>query len=261
MDYGQGNAGGVGFEIQFPESLNREPIQGLVGRFSKANIERLELQGIIEGIQRLIEIYNLEGAALDSVGRIVVFTDRLGLSDQSKTNAFALRRWRKANWHNDEGKAIKNCDLLAKLDKERKKLMQRSHCRVEITYRPRRYNIVADGLASAAKELGPARQSLAVPGTKMGRRRFRGPPVELWRLKVGQRHVVHVYRKDPVGDQWHVYAEFAEGPLKGMKLTVYADSDVEHQVHRGNFYRVTLSGVFRHHVTLAPEVESVDAIA
>jgi len=46
MDYGSKSPGGVGIEIEFPDSVTLEPIKLEIGKYINANIERLELETI-----------------------------------------------------------------------------------------------------------------------------------------------------------------------------------------------------------------------
>ena len=55
MDYGPKNAGGIGLEIFFPEFVGLESIKKSIGSYEGANIERMELEAIIQGMKEVLE--------------------------------------------------------------------------------------------------------------------------------------------------------------------------------------------------------------
>ena len=110
MQYDSKSTGGVGFEIVFPESVELENIQKSFGRYEGANIERLELEGILQGMNGVLDVFQQEREKFRNVQTIIFITDRLSLADSNKTNPYRIRDWRKNKWRNHEGKAIKNID-------------------------------------------------------------------------------------------------------------------------------------------------------
>ena len=50
MDYDTRNHGGVGFVIRFPEALQLEDISHSLGRYVGGNIERMEIEALIQAM-------------------------------------------------------------------------------------------------------------------------------------------------------------------------------------------------------------------
>src|SRR5690349_12375217 len=151
MDYTSANPGGLGFIINFPDFINLEPVSVSIGRYEHANIEMIELEALVEAMKRMIEVYEEHKGDLRRVNRIILITDRFGLHDTEKTNAYQIKAWRANDWRNHEGKPIKNWRQLDDLDKTRQKLTKISGVAVTIEHRPRKKNRAADKLAKAAK--------------------------------------------------------------------------------------------------------------
>ena len=121
MDYDARSTGGIGFEIAFPDFVDLENIEKFDGRYVGANIERLELKAILQGMNEVLKSFEDNKDKLRDIQTIIVITDRLSLNDENRTNPYTIREWRKNKWYSHEGKAIKNSDLLEKIDKTRKK--------------------------------------------------------------------------------------------------------------------------------------------
>lgn len=258
MDYDSSNTGGVGFEIIFPEFLDLENIQISIGRYVGANIERLELEAILQGMREIIRLFKEPNAKLRRVNTIIFTTDRLALNDKDKTNPYRIRQWRKNNWHNYEGRAIKNSDLLDNIDKARKKIIDKTHCSVQIQYRSRKFGRRPDKLAKKAKKEPIVRDDIALKGIKIGRRKYAGAEVQYESLIAGTDLVVRVFKKDPVRDQWAIHVEISEGNLLGRTLTIYADSETERNLHRHHVYEIIIENVFTHHVTICETIEEIE---
>ena len=128
MDYSSQNPGGVGFLITFPDSVNLEPIPITIGTYIGGNIERLELEALIQAMKKTIEVFKINNDALKNIRQIIFITDRYGLIEEEKTSAYRIREWRRNKWKNHEGKPIKNHKLLDELDKTRKKLSDKTFC-------------------------------------------------------------------------------------------------------------------------------------
>lgn len=257
MDYKTRNPGGVGIQINFPDFVDLEGVEKYFGRYEGANIERLEIQGIIIGMKEVITFYEEKPEKFGGVGQIIITTDRLGLSDEYKTNPYDLQKWKSNDWKNFEEKPIKNHDLLDKLDKTRRKLGQVAKCGVRIYYRRRKYNKVADRLAEKGKRQPIADTSIALPGLKIGSRLYDGGEVNYSLLVVNTEYLVYIYLKQPIQDQWEISAEFCDGRLLGQKIKIYADSTLEGKLHRKNFYRVRITSVFTHHVRIDGDPQRV----
>jgi len=128
MEYNSKSSGGVGLHIRFPETIELQEMIKPIGRYEGANIERLELEAISQGIDLLMSLFDKEREKLNTISKIIFITDRYGLCDKEKTNAYRIRDWRHNKWRNFENKPIKNSDLLEEIDKGRKKLSQFAHC-------------------------------------------------------------------------------------------------------------------------------------
>ena len=215
MDYNARNTGGVGLEIVFPDSIDLENIKKSFGRYEGANIERLELEAILQGMNEVIELFDNNQDILANIKAIIVITDRFGLNDDDKTSQYRIREWRKNGWHNFEGKAIKNSDLLDKIDKTRKKLIDKTFCSLEINYGRRKFNKTADKLAKEGKKQPTLERNIALNGIKIGKRKFDDIGVDYRNLVKKQEYIVHVYKKEPVLDQWEISVEICEGKLFG----------------------------------------------
>lgn len=182
MDYTPNNPGGLGFIITFPDFVDLVPISCSLGMYQNANIEMLELEALIQAMKRMIEVYEEYGHLLRRVNKIILITDRFGLQDTEKTNAFQIKDWRSNNWANHEGKPIKNWKQLDELDKTRQKLNKIAKAAISIEHRPRKKNKGADKLAKAAKTGLPVNK-ITKKGEKIGRRKFDGGEVKYRILK------------------------------------------------------------------------------
>jgi ribonuclease HI len=248
MDYGSGNPGGIGFIIRFPDSIPFEPISETIGIYTGGNIERLEIEAIIQAMNKVINLFELQKDSLTNINHIIFITDRFGLCDTERTNPYKIRDWRKNSWKNFEGKPIKNHELLDKLDKARKKLSEKAYARINIEYRPRKQNRIADKLAKAGKKEGFINGSLSKKGEKIGKRKFDGQEISYNKLIMKEYLNLHVFRKDPVQEEWEVWGELCNGDNKGQKLKIYADNQLATKLKRGNNYLVRVKNIFTHHI-------------
>lgn len=257
MEYNSRNTGGVGLEIIFPDFVDLECIKKSIGRYEGANIERLELEAILQGMNEVIELFENKKDHLRNIKTIIFITDRFGLNDNDKTSPYRIREWRKNWWHNFEGKAIKNSDLLDKIDKTRKKLIDKAFCSLEIKYGRRKFNRTADKLAKEGKKQAIAKENIALKGIKIGRRKYNDINVEYKSILEKQEFFVRVYKKEPVRDQWEISVEICEGKLLGKKLIIYSDSEIERKLHRQHEYKLRIKNVFSHHVTIYKGIEKI----
>lgn len=257
MDYDSKNTGGVGFEIIFPDSVGLESIKHSLGKYEGANIERLELEAILQGIKEVIKLFKNNEDIFEDLSMIIFTTDRLGLNDEGKTSPYRIREWRKNKWHNYEGKAIKNSDLLDKIDKNRKNIADKTHCSIRIKYRRRKYNKTPDKLAKEGKKLVIVKNNIALKGAKIGKRKYNDADVEYTLLKEGEECIVHVFKKEPVRDQWEIWADICDGRYLGKKLKIYSDSEVERNLHRHHKYKIRIKKVCAYHVTIWETVEEI----
>lgn len=250
MDYDHRNTAGVGLEIRFPDFVDLESIKLSIGRYEGANIERVELEAIIQGMNEAIQVFEVYGEELEEVNMIIFITDRYGLNDNEKTSPFKIREWRRNKWHNYEGKAIKNSDLLDKIDKTRKKVFEKTHRPLRIEYGRRKFNKMADKLAKRGKKQAKAKKDIALTGLKLGKRKYDGTDVDCDLLLDKSEHIVHVFKKESVREQWAISTEFCEGAFKGRKLNIYTDDSIERKLHRHHNYMIRIKRVFTHHVTI-----------
>src|ERR1035437_1929330 len=108
MDYDSKNHGGIGYVITFPDSVGMQPISESKGIYTGANIERMEMEALIQAMEAVIDLYKTYRDELKNVAPIVFITDRYGLSDSEHTNPYQIKEWRHNNWKNYESKPIKN---------------------------------------------------------------------------------------------------------------------------------------------------------
>jgi ribonuclease HI len=257
MDYSPGNPGGIGFNISFPDCVGLSPIPISIGTYKGANIEMLEIEALLKAMEMTIEIWKEHGNQLAKVNRIIIITDRFGLRDEEKTSPYKIAVWRRNGWKNHEGKPIKNHKQLDQLDKVRKKLTQVSRRPVEIVYRRRKQNKVADRLAKAGKGAGLIINKLQKKGEKIGKRKYDGPEIVYKSVKSDMIMHINVFRKDPVQDEWEVWVEIISGDRSGCKLKIYANDTLAKKLKRGNEFIVKIRSVFRHHVSIYEEPEHV----
>lgn len=250
MNYDAKNTGGIGFEIIFPDSVELENIKESHGRYEGANIERLELEALISGMEYVISLYEKDGEKLSNINTIIFVTDRFRLNDKDGTSPFKIQEWRKNKWCNHEGKEIKNHDLLDKLDKKRKKLADLARSKVFIEYKPRKQNKVADKLAKAGKQFSISDDSIAIKGIKVGKRKFDGSEINYKSLKEKEEIHIHVFLKTPLNKQWEISSEICETTNFGKKINIYSDDKLASKLQRRHEYKVKIKKVFTHHIQI-----------
>lgn len=259
MDYSSQNPGGVGFLITFPDSVELDPIPISIGTYLGGNIERLELEALIQAMKKTNEVFEENYETLRNISQIIFITDRYGLREDYKTSAYKIREWRKNKWKNHEGKPIKNHKLLDELDKTRKKLSDKTFARVNIEYRRRKQNKAADKLAKAGKKGGLSKDKLSNKGEKIGKRKFNGPEIKYKVLKEKEKLYVHVFRKDPVQDEWEIWVEICGVDRKGNKLKIYTDDLLASKLKRRNEFVVRIKKVHNHHIRIYRTIEKPKA--
>jgi ribonuclease HI len=250
MDYTKGNPGGIGFVINFPEAVGLDPIEISGGTYYRGNIERLEIEALIQAIRETNKVFKSLFEKLKNVNTIIFITDRLGLNDKEKTSPYKIREWRRNGWKNNEGKPIKNHKLLDELDKERLKLSRAARASVNIEWRRRKQNKKADNLAKAGKIIGLPNFKLENKSEKIGKRKFDGPEINYRQFQPKDEIHVNIFRKDPVQDQWEIWAEVCAGTNLGDKFKIYADDNLSGKLKRGNEYIIRIKEAFRFHITI-----------
>jgi len=244
------NSGGVGIYAEFPDFVDIENIEEIIGTYVNANIERLELEAIIQGLDLGLRTFKEHKNELSRISKIVVVTDRKALSDSERTNAYKIKAWRKNGWKNHEGKPIKNSDLLNKLDKKRFKLNNESYKMVSIEFRRRKYNRKADKLSKVGRKRGLENESISIKGIKIGKRKFDGSEISYSKLQEKETLHVNIFKKDPVKDEWEVSAEICSGIHLGKKLKIYVDDKLQSKLMRGNEFLIRLKHIHTYHVRI-----------
>ncbi|MDP1726875.1 MAG: hypothetical protein Q8M15_08830 [Bacteroidota bacterium] len=258
MDYDKVNSGGVGFVVSFPDNLALDDRLISIGKYEGGNIERIEYEAIIQAMLHVIDLFYELQDELANINQIIFISDRFALQDSERTNVYRIREWRRNNWHNHEGKPIKNHDLLDRLDKIRKKLTDYARARVNIEYRPRKQNKAADKLAKAGKKEGLVKDSLAKKGEKIGKRLFNGNEIKYTKLRAGLELHIHVFRKDPVQEQWEVWCEICEGENKGEKLKLYVDDILAAKLKRRNQFIIKIKSVYKYHIGIYKTLKNIE---
>jgi ribonuclease HI len=257
MNYDSKNTGGIGFEVIFPDSVELENIKEKHGKYEGANIERIELEALISGMEFTLNIYDKYSEKLSNINTIIFITDRFRLNDKEGTSPFKIKEWRKNKWCNHEGKEIKNHDLLDKLDKKRKKLSDVARSKVSIEYKPRKQNRVADKLAKAGKQYSISDDSIAIKGLKVGKRKYDGTEVKYNTLKENEEIHIHVFLKIPLNKQWEISAEICESINIGKKLKIYSDDKLAAKLQRRHEYNVKIKKVYSHHIQIFRTIKAL----
>lgn len=198
------------------------------------------------------KLLDLERKALlvKNFNAIIFRTDRYSISDSGKiTPPYILRAWRKNDWCNHEGKAIKNSVLLDKLDKLRLKVHNKFYVSVYIEYIRRKFNKQADKLSRTGQRQNINR-SISIPGLKVIKRKYNGDEIDYRKLNSNSFLKVRVYKKEKVGNQYEVCVEICEGQFEGKKAKIYTDHSLERKLNRGNTYTIKLQIIGSHHVTI-----------
>lgn len=246
MDYDSKQTGGNGFVIEFPDDLNLDPITRSF-RNDGQGINRLEMISILEAMEELLSKKN--SLPLNRASGVVIYTDRYNATDEQALNPYRIKEYRKNGWKNHEGKAIKDKEILDKIDKARTKLSQIVGGRVEIKYKKEKHNKTADKLSKigrAGNERG--RKIISKKNKQITRRQFNGPEIDYRTLTVGDVLKVRVYAWEPIQEQCEVSTEILSKRNKGEKLKVYIDLKDKAIVNRSHVYKIKVKEVFRHHV-------------
>lgn len=241
------SSGGTGYVIKFPEELEMADITNYHGIYEDANIERIEIQGIIEGMKGLINWLKINTINFSLVSKIIVITDRFDLQDGNRTSPFKIREWRKNGGKNFEGKEIKNWDLLNKLDKTRTKLGNLTWKSVRIEYRRRKFNKEADTLSKIGRKEGIPNREIAIEGHKIGRRIFDGEEIKYSLFVPKEVMRIHIFRKRPIKDQWEINGEICSDKMKGQKLKIITDHLLQEKLQRGNIFDIRIKKVYAYH--------------
>ncbi len=255
MSYDSKNTSGVGIVILFPDFVDLETIEISVGCYERANIERVELEAILQSMKEILIVYKKYNQILRSVGAIIIRSDRLGLSDRTKPHRIA--GWRRNDWKNHEGKEIKNKDLLGEIDRTRNKIYRTTRHFITIEYIRKNKNKRADRLAKLGKIKLPEKRSIATKGIKVAPRLFDGDFVNYQRLKIKNYLTIRIYKKETVGKRIEISAEFINGTLIGRKITLYIQQDLESRLHRQHIYKIRIKNIFTHYIEIYKTIKEI----
>ena len=248
MIYDSRNSAGIGYVIEFPDRYNIQPIEVSEGIYTDANIERVEILSIIEAMEATIDQINFHPQLKGSPIRVI--TDRNALRDDSRTNPYVISQWRKQGWKTHDGKPIKNKDLIDKLDKTRLKLNKTAQARVNIEWRRRKENKKADKLSKKGRKEGLPNKKIAKVGMKIGRRKFDGREISYTQLTSKQHLHINIFGKDPVQDEYEIWAEVCSEEKIGQKIKIYADDIISSRLNRGNQFVIRIKSVHKHYIRI-----------
>jgi len=251
------SSGGIGYVIKFPEEFEIDDVTDFEGIFEDANIERLELLGIIKGMEGFIHWYNKNQIDLSSVTQIILITDRYDLNDNERTNLFKIQGWRRNGGKNFEGKEILNWDLLNKLDKTRTKLKKLTWKSVRIEYRRRKDNKEADKLSKRGRKIGIPNKLIAIGGHKIGRRKYDGQEINYKHLLPKESIRIHVFRKRPIKEQWEINAEICLGKNEGRSIKIITDHKLQEKLKRGNIFDIRIKKVYSFHIEIFRMIKGI----
>ena len=92
---------------------------------------------------------------------------------------------------------------------------------------------------------------------KIGKRKYNGEEVDYKQLQEKEEYYIHVFKKQPVQDQWEISVDICEGRLLGKKMNIYGDSEIERRLHRHHEYKIKMKAVFSHHVNIYKTIKEV----
>lgn len=247
MDYDKKNTGGNGFFIEFPDSFNIESISRSI-RNDGQGIHRLEIISLIEAMNELLLFAKNNPKLVRQSSGIELYTDRMSVTNL--VNPYLIRGWRKNNWLNYEGKAIKDKDLLDKLDKTRTKLSQVIGGQISISYVREKRNKVADKLSKTAKKIGIKGSTLANKKQRnVTKRIYDGKEVDYFKLTQCDIEA-RVYAWETVGKQVEVCFEICSDYLHGSIVKAYVIPSLKDKLHRSHIYKINISKICSHHIEI-----------
>lgn len=250
MNYDRHQTGGNGYHIEFPESIDKEPIFKSI-RNDQQGIHRLEIISILEAITELILLDKKEPGILRKAGSVEIYTDRYSVTDTTTLNAYRIKGWRKNKWNNYEGAAIKNSKLIDELDKARTKLRNLVGGYVAISYRKEKLNKIADKLSKQGKTTtNRGRKIVEKKKRNVIKRIFDGDEITYTDLSSGKRLNVRVYAWEVIKTEVEVCFEITSREFRGMIIKSRVSHAQKANLHRGHMYSIKIADVCRHHVTI-----------
>ncbi len=85
---------------------------------------------------------------------------------------------------------------------------------------------------------------------KVGRRKFDGREISYRQVQEKQTFHVNIFGKDPVQDEYEVWAEICTGESFGQKMKIYADDLLAGKLQRGNQFEIRVKKVLKHHLRI-----------
>lgn len=249
MDYDTKQRGGNGFVIKFPDIFELEPIVKAI-RNDGQGIHRLEMISLIEAMLELLAFAKADPELIQKAEAVELYTDRESVTDDTQTNRYKIREWRKNKWKNYEGKDVKNSDLLDKIDKTRIKLEGVVRGGVSIRWIPRKQNRTADKLSKAGKITDQrGRKLLRTNRRQVVCRIFDGSEIKYENLKPGDTITARLYSTELINKQYEACFEICSEKFTGQILKVSVEEGQKTTIHKHHFYIFDVENVLTHHIT------------
>lgn len=249
MDYDKNKTGGNGFIIEFPDNLNIEPILHLF-RNDGQGIHRLEIISIIDAMKELLVFSKNFPNILRGCSGVEFYTDRMHVTDNYLTNPYKINDWRKNGWVNDDGKEIKDKDLLDLLDKTRKKLSSLVCGRITIDYEREKQNKIADKLSKKAKYIGlKGRTTAKKKNRRVIKRFYNGTEIDYSNVNKEEINV-RVYAWENIREQTEVFFEICSEYLHGRIIRTYVDDELKSKLHRGHIYTIKIIEILKGYIKI-----------
>lgn len=246
MNLDKNQTGGNGYYIEFPDALNLEPLFGSL-RNDGQGIHRLEIISIIEAIKRLLNFIKQNPEIRKSLSGVCICTDRYSIPNL--VSPWSIQKYKRNKWKTNDGKAVKDRDLLEELDRLIKKLSIESRGMVEIKWVPEKYNKTADKLSKSGKKDIPSRRTTK-KNRRFAKRIFNGPEVNYETLKSGDEITIHVYSWEPIQNEFEIVGEILGKKNLGKKLKISVTQEDKNKFHRKHFYEINISEVYKSYIKI-----------
>lgn len=247
MNLDTAQTGGNGFIIEFPESIELEPISKAL-RNDGQGIHRLEMISVIEAMEELLRLDKANPGLLRKAAAVEIYTDRLRITDGELGSPWRIREYRKNKWKTHEGKPVKDSDLWNSLDKTRTKLTAAVGGRVEVRFERENKNRVADKLSREGRRgVTKSRKIRLKKNRNVTKRLTEGSEIKYPLLSPGDVFPVRVYAWEPVGEQYEICSEILDGEFAGKILKMYVSQEEKRLIHRTYSYDLSVKEIFAHH--------------
>jgi ribonuclease HI len=249
MDYDTNHTGGNGFIIEFPDDFNLGPILKSI-RIDGYEIHQIEIISILEAMDELLSFYKRCPETPCCSSGVLIFTDRFSVPDL--LNPYRIKEYRKYNkWINYEGKAIKDKDLIDRIDKTRTKLSHVVGGRIEINYESRKNNRIANNLSHAGKKiLTTSKKFLLKKSKRVNKRKYDGTEISYSTLKEGDILNVRMYAWEMISKQYELSVEVYEGSFLGQTIKISIDKEMKNKLHLSYCYLISVKKIYRHHIQI-----------